>query len=338
MIRVLPILFATVLLASVAKGQEKVKLTQYFQAPQIFNPAFTGVEDFLDVKVGRKQNFGSFDFAPKTTFLSISGALKGADIYDSRLHSLRISTPDLYDQLDRGTGPKIRHGLGGYILTESQGAFSQQRITFSYAAHLTLGENLKLTFAVAPSYFKNTLDADKITLETKNDPVYEYYRSNSFFNSSFNLNAGTLLRAQKFYIGYSALQAYSKSLTVKKSSDDQPDPKAGIIHTLMGGYNFSLGENLEFIPGLMVNYRTSYPVVYNINAKVKYKERFWGGLAYQSSGSLGLIAGLNLNERISFSYCYDYTVKGMSNYMSGSHEFVLGFMLFKSEFSKPTMW
>jgi len=106
----------------------------------------------------------------------------------------------------------------------------------------------------------------------------------------------------------------------------------------MGGLKFDLNEKLEFLPSLYLNYKTDRPLLYSVNTKITVDNKYWGGLAYATNGSLSLIAGMKVNDFINVNYSYDYTIRGMSNYMSGSHELIIGFMLIRNGSNKSYMW
>ena len=55
---------------------------------------------------------------------------------------------------------------------------------------------------------------------------------------------------------------------------------------------------------------------------------------YRSDDAAGISLGLNISDRLTVGYGYDYTISGLSNYQSGSHEIMLSFVITKD---KPTL-
>jgi type IX secretion system PorP/SprF family membrane protein len=328
-----------------ANAQENVRLSQYFQNAQFYNPAFSGVESFLDIKLAHKQNFGAYEFAPKTSLISVSAPFNASPRRSTELYSLRISNPKLYSKLSNGAVQPVKHGIGGVLLNERLDAFSLQTAMITYSFHVSIQDKVNLSIGVSPYYFRSRVDVDMLHLEedgtngTREDEVMEKYRTNNLLYNRAGVNTGLLLYSDKFYLGYSAQGAYQKNLSMAaKLDEDNSTSKNKIMHSLMGGYKVDLNESLVFLPGFYINYKENRPLLYSVNTKIAYENKYWGGLAYATSGSLSLIAGMKMNNLINISYSYDYTIKGMSNYMSGSHELIIGFMLVRNGSNRSYMW
>ncbi|MFP4089546.1 MAG: type IX secretion system membrane protein PorP/SprF [Cyclobacteriaceae bacterium] len=75
-------------------GQQSFRFSQYFQNPLTVNPAFAGVEGFVDLKIGYRQQWSGIEDAPETYFVSAHGALrKREQRFGYQQNSLRISDP-----------------------------------------------------------------------------------------------------------------------------------------------------------------------------------------------------------------------------------------------------
>lgn len=318
-------------------SQNHVKLTQFFQSPQLYNPAFTGVEPFLDLKFGRKQNLGAYEFAPKTTFFSVNAPINASPVNRAKAYSLRISRPDLYDKLQKSSFQILNHGIGAFYVNENQNAFTQQRFQLSYALHMGLNDKLKLSVAASPYFFNNRVDLGEIQFEVNPDPMYAQYSNIAY--TRYGVNFGGLLYSNQFYVGYSVLDIVKSSLSVSENiGEDSTLLKENMGHRFMSGVRFKINGNFDLMPGVLLTVTPSRPIIYNFNAKVRYREQYWAGLSYQTSGTLSLVTGGAINNWLSIGYSYDYTIRGISNYVSGSHELVVGIMLLRNNFSKPYLW
>jgi type IX secretion system PorP/SprF family membrane protein len=339
------ILMLTGFIAKESYSQENIRLSQYFQNAQFYNPAFSGIESFLDIKLGHKQNLGAYEYAPKTSFISLSAPFNASTRRATELYSLRISTPSLYSKLTQGVIEPYRHGLGVVLLNENQEAFTQQTAMLSYAFHVSINKKVNLSIGVSPYYYRNQVDVTKIRFKddgtngTTRDQVIDKYAASGILYSTVGVNTGILLYAENIYIGYSIHGAYRKNMSLAEDlSEDESLSDNQMTHTIMGGYKVDFTENLQFCPGFYFNIRPERPTLYTINGKLKYENRYWGGLAYSTSGNFSLIAGMKVNETINLSYSYDYTVAGISNYLSGSHELILGFNLVRNGSKRNYMW
>jgi type IX secretion system PorP/SprF family membrane protein len=339
------ILIISALVSLNGYGQENIRLSQYFQNAQFYNPAFSGIESFLDIKLGHKQNLGAYEFAPKTSFISLSAPFNASSRRATELYSLRISTPSLYSKLTKSRVEPYKHGLGAVLLNENQEAFTQQTAMITYAFHVKINKKMNLSVGASPYYYRNQVDVTKIkfrddgTNGTTRDQVIDKYAANGILYSTVGLNTGILLYSENVYFGYSLHGAYRKNMSLAEDlSEDKSLSDNQMTHTIMGGYRVDLSENLVLCPGFYLNIRPERPTLYTINGKLKYENKYWGGLAYSTSGNFSLIAGMKLNETINVGYSYDYTVAGISNYLSGSHELILGFNLIRNGSKRNYMW
>lgn len=116
-------LWVALLFALPLTAQQKFHLTQYTQAPTIYNPAFTGIENFTDVRLGYRGQWVGFDGgdAPSSIYANVNTLLsskskkkkrrKGRVRYKSPYdidklaesvqppqNSLRISRPELFEK------------------------------------------------------------------------------------------------------------------------------------------------------------------------------------------------------------------------------------------------
>jgi hypothetical protein len=68
--------------------------------------------------------------------------------------------------------------------------------------------------------------------------------------------------------------------------------------------------------------------------KGTFNNKFWIGVLYKTDDAAGVSVGVNLKDRLTVGYGFDYVLSKLSNYQSGSHEIVLSFNLTKE---KPTL-
>ena len=52
-------------------GQQKPQYTQYIINNYIVNPAFTGIENYIDIKMGHRQQWVGLKGAPVTTYITL---------------------------------------------------------------------------------------------------------------------------------------------------------------------------------------------------------------------------------------------------------------------------
>ncbi|MFP4089547.1 MAG: type IX secretion system membrane protein PorP/SprF [Cyclobacteriaceae bacterium] len=230
----------------------------------------------------------------------------------------------------------ITHGLGGYVVNDRQGIFNQTSAMLNYALHYKMG-NTVLTLGVGGGVINRELDVSGITLGDQEnvDPTYQAYLAQQGMITDLDVNAGLLLRNERFFLGYSVkglLQSELYATVDEISTTDQ------LRHYGMLGVRLPISSSLMVIPGAFVSYSELEPTIFDVNLRLRYQDLFWLGASYRNVETLVAMAGVNISDVINLSYAYDYGYAEVNNLSSGIHEVVLGFMLFNSNNASPYMW
>ncbi len=338
LIFVLALVVANLLPVASSSGQQLFRLTQYFNNPMAINPATTGIEGFMDVKIGYRQQWSGVDGAPETYYLSVHSPLRATQSQASyRNNALRISNPSLYDQLDGSQGyspSRVKHGVGGYIISDSQGIFAQTSGFLSYASHLLLGDQLRLSLGVSAGVNNQRIDVSEVTVINPNDPTYIAYGDQQGQSTNFDVNAGLFLYNDLFYLGYSAARIFQNNLY----NDSEIAAQQQLTHFGMVGFRLSLSETLMLMPGAFVAYDGVNPLTYDIGVRLKVQDMFWVGASYRNTNTIAGMAGVSINNTFNISYSYDYGFSGINNLEAGIHEVTLGLTLFNVREVTPYLW
>ncbi|HLP21746.1 MAG TPA: PorP/SprF family type IX secretion system membrane protein, partial [Chitinophagales bacterium] len=109
--------------------------------------------------------------------------------------------------------------------------------------------------------------------------------------------------------------------------ETSPEIARQYYHLLItGGYVFSLGKKVKFMPSFLLKYVPVHaPVTFDFNATFVFVDRLWLGAAYRFNDSYNFMAAVNITRQLRVGYTYDLTVSPLSKYTSGSHEVMLGF-------------
>ena len=315
-------------------AQQQFQLSQFFQSANTINPAATGIEDFVDLKIGFRQQWSGFDDAPRTYYISAHGAIKSGNGFTYEKNSLRISNPAMYQNLQESTDPKWIHGLGGYVIRDEQGAFKQMSTFGSYASHIRLGQAFRLSLGVSAGLSNRRWDIDQIRLRIPEDELYDEYLSQGVIENYLDVNAGMMLYSHNFYFGYSAAQLLQNEI----QSNESTVGKLHVHHYIMAGYRFNVNERLELLPSALIKYVDPAPAVVDVNIKAVFNQTLWAGVGYRHNNAIVALAGFQISDFLTVSYSYDYITNDLGAYNSGTHEVVLGFILFNTEQSLPYMW
>ena len=155
--------------------QDNFNFSQYFQVAPALNPAFTGIDDFLDIKLNYRSQWSGFNDSPSTNYFGINGSIKKKSQETYREYALRISDIEILDSLSNiknSFSSKLKHGLGGYVVFDRQGPFEQISSFFNYALHIPIGYKTKLSIGVSTGLVNNRIDLESITLRDPDNDDY----------------------------------------------------------------------------------------------------------------------------------------------------------------------
>lgn len=313
------LIIAITCIFSVARAQDKILLSQYFQNMPAFSPALTGANDFLDLRMGYRQQWMGFDGAPRTLYISGYGAL---DTEEDPYHSHTLRTSDSNEPHTSG----IKHGVGGNLELDEQGPYSQTEFNLNYAVHVPVSERTYLSFGVSPGIYNAKIDFTKAEVkDMTSDQAYQDLLTNGGSANFFQLSSGLALYSDRYYAAYSMMQLVKSHIGGNENLDNNGSE---IRHQVMGGYRFFLSQDVELVPNAFVRMQQSTPLLWDAGARVQYKRNFWLGASYRNDKSIIGMVGLVYNDKFKIGYSYEHKSAGVDGFNSGSHELVLGLQLF----------
>lgn len=272
-----------------AKAQQKAMFTQYMFNGLVINPAYSAIDESLNITALARQQWVGFKGAPNTQTLSLHSPIKGSNT------SMGIIL--MRDQI-------------GEVISEN-GAFATlaHRVQIQEGIYLALGVNGGISKYVGEYSWTGSTTAST-------DPVFADQSS-----MRGNFGAGLMLFSDKFYAGISSPFFYYRDL-----GGDSPSETAYKPHYIMqGGYLASLGADVKFKPNVLVKYVSGSPVQIDVNANFLLKETLWLGGSLRSMDSFDIIAELQVTPNIQLGYSYDFTTSKLAKVEKGSHEIVLNF-------------
>jgi len=302
-------------------GQQLAQYSQYLHNPILINPATTGINNNVNINLSYRNQWTGFNEAPKTYYLSVDATL----FREKNSSSLRMSRPGYTVVRKRST--TLNHGVGGFVIADTYGAFSNTSAYLTYAMHITLSKTIKMSLGLSAGMSHWKLNEDKVTVADPNDETYKYLISQDLSKTFFDLSGGLWVYSDKFYVGYSSAQLLQNQI---RSVDVPSDAKINVHHFVTAGYKFQIGENFELTPSIMLKYMNPSPGSFDFNVKVSYQNSVWGGISYRHNDAIVAMVGYELNDRFNIGYSYDITLSGLRSYSSGSHEIVLRAKIFKT--------
>ncbi len=272
-----------------AHAQQLPQLTQYQFNDYVFNPAVAGSRPFFELRSGHRYQWVGIQDAPRT--FTLSGA-----------------TP---------VGEKM--GVGGYLFTDIVGPTRRTGVQFSYAYHLKLTEDLKLSLGLSAGLLQFLIDGSKISLRDPGDPVMDdQLRGELLPDAKFAF----YLYHPKYWFGATAPQLLQNRVQFK----DAPGPSLSRMedhYYVTGGYRIKLNEQWQLEPSFLLKYVDPVPPKLDITATIRYKNTVWLGASYRTNDAYAAMVGVWLKESFQFGYSYDVITSNLRNYSTGSHEVML---------------
>ena len=290
------LLVVLVALAFQASAQQLPQLTQYQFNDYVVNPAVAGSRPFFELRSAHRYQWVGIQDAPRT--FTFSG-----------------STP---------LGEKM--GLGGYIFTDIVGPTRRTGVQFSYAYHLRLTEDVKLSLAVSAGMLQFLIDGSKIQFHDPGDPVMnDQLLGETLPDAKF----GFYLYGPKFWLGATAPQLLQNKVYFLDETNETLSRMEDHYY-VMGGYRIPLGEDWKVEPSFLLKYTSPVPPKLDLTATVRYKDTFWLGAGFRTNDAYSAMVGYWLKKTFQFGYSYDIITSNLRNYSTGTHEVMLAITLGKT--------
>lgn len=316
------------------KAQEEVVYDQYYYNYYLVNPAVAGAERCTHFmwtgKIMWSGMEGQSGETPRYTTLSFRTRLRGG------LERLGIGA---YVYLDKN-GYSLRKGgqvsLGYHIPLSggsTRGYMMKQRdisrqLSFALACNVS-------NYGFASELF-GTNSTDPVVVNGGEDKGY-------YFNASF----GTYFLFDNFFAGVSI----ANLIPVKLDELGSEEPIRPITPFIFLGYDFQLGNGMQFEPGAMFKFNTNQERQLDVHLKFMQDIQgrdygYWVELLYRHT----LDSGTNSNgekikpaplclrpmggvriKKFNIGYTYGLSLTGIARHNKGDHEVMLGYSFCKTQ-------
>ncbi|MGF1586062.1 MAG: type IX secretion system membrane protein PorP/SprF [Bacteroidales bacterium] len=298
------IILAVLLTTSFTSNSQQLPLiSQYMMNSFLLNPAVAGNDGLSSINLTAREQWLGFENSPRT--VAISGQTRLLRGTPGRGRSSRRS---LFSRSGNV-------GLGGYVFNDRNGLIDRTGIQGTYAYHIHMDQS-QLSFGISATAFQLKLDENNILLNNDNDPLL-----NSSKNALFvpDVNLGVYFNNPNYFIGVSTAQLLQSAL--KFGNDGFKDYKMLRHYYLMTGYGFFFDNGFTIEPSIMVQATMDSQIQVDINTRVYYRDEYWGGISYRTSGAVVMMGGVKV-DKFYFGYAFDYTLSSIRKHSYGSHEFM----------------
>jgi type IX secretion system PorP/SprF family membrane protein len=297
------ILASICLIAQSTWAQQESLFSQYMYNGVMINPAYTGAKNGFTLTALSRFQWVGFAGAPRT--FAVSG------------HS-PLSREDK------------KHGIGGFALVDQIGITSMAAFGGSYAYRMPLGkEGNRLALGLQASALQFTLRGSDATYEQPGDPVFQADQT----VLKPNFGAGAMYYSGKWYAGFSVQNLIGQRYNFVASSD----ASLARHFYFMGGYDIYPKKedvNLIISPSALIRKAVGSNWSFDINTTVSFVRKFWAGVSYRSQDAIAFLVGVYPTKQFRIGYSYDLGMSSLRNQHSGSHEIMISYDFFKSEFDE----
>lgn len=306
-------------ISNFAFSQQRPYYTQYLQNMEIINPALTGMYKGINAKMGFRNQWVGIKDAPKAAYLTLSTPLNiDGSILTAGSADFGVEEPYTRSDKDSYYSSDNHHGVGVNFINDNTGPINRTTANLTYAYHLMLGDIANLSFGIAAGVSRIGLNTAELVFEDPNDPLAT---NGEVINWTPDVNLGFYLYGSQFFFGGSLQQVIKQKL----SFNDISDKSTEVSHYfLTGGYRFFIGEDVSFTPSIMAKYVAPFPVSYDLNLRVSFRNNFWLGGSFRKNDGFSVLTGFTINKMLDAGYAYDSNISAIKTINSGSHEFVLG--------------
>jgi type IX secretion system PorP/SprF family membrane protein len=226
------LIFLFLLLTSIRGiAQQTPQFSQFMLNRFLYNPAFAGFEDYWDVQSGFRTQWTGINTANRTFYISAHGSLDKTDRTSTGI------TPYISKTIRRSYTPTyirkktrkvdFHQGVGVQLISDQIGPMTSVSLSGSYANHLSLGGERKMSVGGSFGYFQRVLDMTNFSVKDPMDPFIRYsdltatgLPFGTISGGQVGINMGALYYTRKFYVGFSANQPVLTNFLFSKNSDD----------------------------------------------------------------------------------------------------------------------
>jgi type IX secretion system PorP/SprF family membrane protein len=272
------------------KSQQDPVFTQYLTNLLSIQPAYAGITGVLTVSALSRAQWVGFEGAPNTNTFTIHLPMKSFNV-----------------------------GLGLSILNDKWGPILQNGLYVDYAYRIVLRPRHYLALGIKAGF--NTYHARLTDLEL-NDQLDPSFAQNVDFRMLPNVGIGALWHSDIFFLGVSMPKLFKSNII----DDSDNRVYREVLHFYgMGGYVFSLADNVKLKPTFLYRWSEQTPSYVDLGGSILLYERVWFGATYRLGNSYALSFQFNVNNQLRFGYSFDLTTFHENMVNSGTHEFTINY-------------
>ena len=285
-----------ILISCSAFSQQLPISAMYPHNASFVNPAEVGTKKGTQIQLVHRQQWLGLVGSPNTTFLSAQRQLNS------------------------------KMGIGGNVTLDKIAFIQRINANASYSYKLLIDNKNKIRFGLSAGIMKGTLDLSTIQADDMSDILLS---SVTYMKMAFDATFGMAYTFDRdLNIGISLPQL----LGTKASVDIVDGNKYNLVRhsNVYFSYRIKVDEQFEFIPLVMIRNAQKKNSQVEVFGNVKYNNKLWGGIGHRSNSVFILNMGMQLMDKLSLTYAFEFSSSGIGSNTSGTHEIMLSLNLNKA--------
>lgn len=283
-------------------AQSDQHYTMFMYNKLLYNPAYVGSRDVMQVNGVYRDQWDRIDGAPKTFSASIDGPVGN---YMKPFRSVAV---------------------GFSISNEKAGVENNTNLRAYYAYRIPFRKTV-VSFGLSGGAALYSANYSALNLNQQNDPNFAYNIRSAMLP---NFGAGVYWSGNNFYAGLSIPNLIQNHFDKNERTITAKQIRG---YYASGGYVYELNETIKLEPQVLVRYAANaeyrLPLNCDFNMSAIIYDRLLVGLTYRTDKSIEGIVHIQATKKINIGYAYDYLVSGLNGYNGGTHEIVVGFDITK---------
>ncbi len=291
--KIIPALLLLINLTAFA--QQDALFSQYMFNKLMVNPAYAGSREIMTVDLLNRYQWIGIEGAPRTISLSAHTLLKNEKV-----------------------------GLGGYIYRDVLGPTIDQGFMATYSYRIRT-ENGWFSFGIqgGVKYF----DFDWNIIKTQ-------YPDNMFTPKDVrritpDANIGFYYQSTRFYAGLSSKQLLENEFGVAEVDGKSSFSRLTRHFYGMAGWAVPVNDKMTFRPSALAKYTKNAPLQMDFNASFLFNDVFWLGASFRTEKAVVFLTEIQITKFMRLGYSFDLYLNELQLHNRGSHEFRLGFDIFR---------
>ncbi len=266
-----------------------------FVNPYALNPAYAGYQPDMKAFLIRNSRNSEYNGGSINNYLTVDGGLVNG-----------------------------KFGFGLSVFYQTHGLLKQSGGNASYAYHLKIKDQHRLSFGLSLGVLDNKIDVNGVNVMDVNDPYLLGLRQDKLI---FNSSVGLVYQFKKTRIGISVPQVIGNK--VKYANSNSAGYYQLARHYMLNAtHEFLVHEkmNMTLSPFATFRYMPGAILQYEGMMKLDIQKLGWLAVGYKSDYAVQFNIGFRVLKSLQIGYSYELVVGSMKRYQTGvNHEFMLGY-------------